>query len=444
MGARASAAEETAEPAPFAGAARAALLLYVMLLPLMRPALPLLGYEAVAADAAYLLMVPLWGIALASGAARLRWHPAFWLLAAYFAAMALSWIASPQPAASAAKLTTQAYLLSLAPVVLSLVRTTAHLRALVLAWLGASAVVAALALLSLVAFFVDPGSLPARWAINDFGTLPPGDYPRLRVTFGFAAMLCNYMSVSLMLLLVARRVGWVGPGLFRALLTGYLIVAALSITPGLGGLILAVAIWLWAAGRGSGRSAGRLALGAGLAAALAFLAAAAVTPFLHSTAPFLIEIPGTGVQLAPSVRLMAWIEATRTFAAHPLIGQGIGIAPVDVRIVLPSGQLAGVDDAHNSFLNIAAQCGLPGLAALLALVGYVASRLRPLRLAGEADALRVGLALAFLGGFAWQGLVGAFEDSRHLWLLFGLILAADRLEKRRQEERAAPRGTALP
>ena len=444
MGSGASAAEQEAEPAPSATAARAALLLYVLLLPLMRPALPLLGYEVVAADAAYLLMLPLWIVALAVGAARLRWHPAFWLLGAYFAAMALSCIASPQPAASAAKLATQAYLLSLPPIVLSLVRTTRHVRALVLTWLAASAAVAALALPSLVAFLVAPDSLLGRWAINDFGTLPPGDYPRLRVTFGFAAMLCNYMSVSLMLLLVARRVAWVAPGLFLALLAGYLIVAAFTITPGLGGLILVAGIWFWAVERGRLRSVGRLALGAGLAAALAFLAAATVTPFLHSTAPFLIEIPGTGAQLAPSVRLMAWIEAARTFAAHPLVGQGIGIAPVDVRIVLPSGQLAGVDDAHNSFLNIAAQCGLVGLAALLALVGWAASWLRPLRLDGEANALRVGLALAFLGAFAWQGLVGAFEDARHLWLLFGLIVAVDRLAAARQEERAAPRGTALP
>jgi hypothetical protein len=41
----------------------------------------------------------------------------------------------------------------------------------------------------------------------------------------------------------------------------------------------------------------------------------------------------------------------------------------------------------------------------------------------------VALGLAFLVAFAYEGLGGAFEDARHLWVLFGLFLAAKRLEQ---------------
>lgn len=439
----ASTAPESGSGSLPARLARAALLLYVFLLPFMRPALPLLGYEAVAADAAFLLLVPLWGLALLSGAARLRWHPALWLLAAYLAAMALSLLGALDPARGAAKLATQIYLLSLPLAALSLLQSERDVRALFAAWLAATALVALLALASVAAFIVDSSNPFARWGINDFGTLPPGGYPRLRLTFLYAAMLCNYLGVSLMLLLVARRLGWIARSLFLPLVGGILFAAAFSLTPGLGGLFLVGGAWIWLLLREDRPALARAALAAGIAAALLFVAAMAATPFLHPTAPFLIAVPGSDVALAPSVRLMAWLEAAANFAADPLLGRGIGADTVDVRIQLPSGELAGVTDAHNVFLNVAVQCGAIGLVAVLALVGWVALRLCPLRLAAAGDALRVGLALAFLGAFAWQGLGGAFEDARHLWLLFGLILAADRLAADARRERAAPAGTAL-
>jgi hypothetical protein len=39
------------------------------------------------------------------------------------------------------------------------------------------------------------------------------------------------------------------------------------------------------------------------------------------------------------------------------------------------------------------------------------------------------LAIAWLQAWLWQGLVGSFEDTRCLWLLLGLTLAAFRLEE---------------
>ena len=69
-----------------------------------------------------------------------------------------------------------------------------------------------------------------------------------------------------------------------------------------------------------------------------------------------------------------------------------------------------------------------GVAALVALLVWVFRHTRPLRLGRHSgDVLRLALGFAFLDAFAYQGLGGSFEDSRHLWLLLGLFLAAGRL-----------------
>lgn len=419
--------------------ARTALLLFVFLLPFMQPAPRLFGYELVAADAAWVILAPLWSLALLTGSAPLRRHPAFRLLGFYLAAMILATLASEQPLRSAIKLASQFYLLSLPVMVLSLVRGEADLRRLMRAWLAATALVVLAAIASVATFYLDPGNSLLAATINDYGTLPPGPYPRLRLTFLYAAMLCNYLTVSLMILLAAHRLGWIRRAPFALLLAGLLFAAAFSLTPGLGGLFLAGGLWAWLLLQPRRPALARLGLGAGVAAAALFVATMALTPFLHRTAPFLVTVPDTDLTLAPAVRLMAWLDAARNFAADPWLGRGLGLEAVDVRIVIPSGQLAGVTDAHNTFLNVAVQCGVIGLAALIALLFWLWRRTAPFRLGKRADAgdvLRLALGVAFLDAFFYQGLGGSFEDARHLWLLLGLFLAATRLPAK--QEGAAP------
>jgi O-antigen ligase len=87
-----------------------------------------------------------------------------------------------------------------------------------------------------------------------------------------------------------------------------------------------------------------------IAAALLFVAAMAVTPILHPTAPFLITVPGTDLTLAPAGRLLTWLDALRNFAANPLLGRGIGVGAVDVHFSDPSGNWQSLTDAHNTYL----------------------------------------------------------------------------------------------
>ena len=80
---------------------------------------------------------------------------------------------------------------------------------------------------------------------------------------------------------------------------------------------------------------------------------------------------------------------------------------------------------HNLFLNVAVQCGLLGIAAIIFLIAHVARR--TCRLPWDQHRLiQVGLGLAWLNAFAYQGLTGSYEDARHLWVLLGLIVVAGR------------------
>lgn len=397
------------------GVARTAFLLLVFSLPFMEPAVTVGGLAATATDLLFLVAAAALAVAMARGEARLRWDPLYGVLLAYFAAMLLSAVLADEPRRAWIKLATQAYLLSLPLLAATLIRNPDDLVAAVRAWLAGAAVTALVGMLALLLFVLGIGGPLADFALHEFGSLPPGDYPRLEATFGFPAMLCNYLTVSLVLLLLACKLEWIGPPAFALLLAAMLVTALFTLTPGLGGIALALALWFFVVSRA------RAALAVGSVVAAAFLVAAAVTPFLQPTAPFLF---GLGpVELAPSVRMMTWIDAARTFVAHPLLGAGIGADPAAVRYVAPSGSTHQLTDAHNVFLNLAAQCGLVGLSVLLWLIVHVARRTAPFKAEGP-RLIRVALGLGWLNAFVYQGLTGSYEDARHLWLMLGMLVAS--------------------
>ena len=402
--------------------------LLVFSLAFMKPPIRLFGFSGAPADFIFLAALLLWGAALLKGEARFRWNNAYWLLALYFAAMAASAIASDNPEKAGLKLATQAYLLSLPVLAASLIDRRDDLRRVFRWWLAGTAVVVAVAVVSLAAFAIDPGGPIYRYMRFGFGTLPAASYPRLSLTFLNANMLCDYLTVSLAILLVCWRLGWTSNRLSAWFAACIVLTAAFTISPGLGGVALAAGLWLWLIRRGSGL--GRLALAAGGTAAILFVGAMALTPILHPTAPFLVRVPGLDFALAPAGRMMTWMDAARNFLADPLLGRGIGENSVHVRYLNPSGELQNLYDAHNIFLNVAVQSGIAGLGALLLIVGYLLRRSRPWKLLpGDSNAIRLGLGLAFLNAFAYQGLGGSFEDARHLWVLLGLFLAACRVEE---------------
>jgi putative inorganic carbon (hco3(-)) transporter len=418
-------------PGPAERTARLLLLLFIALLGIMQPPIRLIGFAAVPGDFLFVPLAAGWAVLLAARKAPLVLDRGYWFIGFYFAAMLASALTAASPSQAASKLATQIYLLSLPILVCSLLRDEAALRAALRWWLAGTALVVAIGAGSLLLFAIDPEHPLLRYTRFHFGTLPAGDYPRLRLTFLNANMACNYLTVSLGLLLVAGRKQWIGKRAFLLLLGGILLSAAATISPGLGGVFLMLGLWVWLTQRRQRPGTGRLALASGTAAALLFIPAMAFTPILHRTAPFLIHVPIFDLTLAPAGRLMIWMDAVRNALADPLLGRGIGADAVLVRYQDPSGNLQRLTDAHNMFLSIAVQCGLVGLTALLALIAYAVRRTAPFRLLdGNTNLVRLGVGLAFLDGFVYQGLGGSFEDARHLWVVFGLLLAAGRVEGR--------------
>jgi O-antigen ligase len=420
---------EQAKKGGLARAAMALLLLYVISLAFMQPRIRLLGYNAVPSDIVFVPLALVWGLAVLRGQAKLIWDRAWWPLLFYFAAMTLSLLATATIGRGAIKLASQVYLLSLPVIAVSLIDGTADLRRIFRWWIAAMALLAAMAVAALLLFYVDRNNPLLARALYRFGTLAPGAYPRFQLSFTNANMLCNYLSVSLMILLASLRLSWV-PRVAGALVAaGLMIAAAFTISPGLGGIALVVGLWLGLTLPSERRLARSLALGGGAVVAVLFIVAMAVTPILHSTAPYLIRVPLIDLTLAPAGRLMIWTDAVRNFVADPLLGRGLGADAVLVRYQDPSGNLQRLTDAHNSYLNIAVQCGLLGLAGLVLVTLAAWKAASPFRIGPHGEhALPVALGVAFIGAFVYQGLGGSFEDARHLWLLFGLLVASRRLE----------------
>lgn len=284
---------------------------------------------------------------------------------------------------------------------------------------------AALGVLTLILFPMLGANSILSWPLHHFGTLPPGSYPRLELTFMYPSMLANYLGTALMLTLISERLGWLRRRTAVAAGAAMVAAALFALTPGFGGILFMIALWFWYLHREQNPRLAAAALVAGLSMPLLSVLAASISLIMHPGAPFLLHIPGLAEPVAPGIRLLLWIEAVQSFLASPMFGHVIGTTWVTVEYAASGCAVGCVLDAHNSFLNIAMQSGVIGLAALLAIIWFVFRHLRGAQARSPRDRIVYGLALAWVSGFAVPGLVGSFEDSRHLWILLGLILSAD-------------------
>jgi O-antigen ligase len=77
----------------------------------------------------------------------------------------------------------------------------------------------------------------------------------------------------------------------------------------------------------------------------------------------------TNANFSAVERAAHWLAGVRMFAAHPLLGVGIGNYADAYPAYHPRGWYAALAHAHNYYINIAAEAGIAGLAAYLLLVG---------------------------------------------------------------------------
>jgi len=204
---------------------------------------------------------------------------------------------------------------------------------------------------------------------------------------------------------------------------GICVTAVFTVSPNIGGILLAAGIWFW---QQEARSLKFrvVSLCAGILGALAFLFASALSPTqIVGSTP---RIAGSQNYVAPSSRLLCWSQAYETWKAYPLLGRGAGLEVACPPYVAASGNIQNLLDAHNMYLNTAATKGGLGL---LALGCVICSALWPLggrNKVASCDSVKWwrALRIAFFSAFVYGGLTGSFEHTRHLWVLLGLLTAA--------------------
>ncbi len=404
---------------------QALFLAWIAVLPIMRPfGGALWGYAVPLGDVLYLLVVCAWLLAALTHRARLALHPVYLPLAAYAAALILSTALSRAPQASIAKLLGEMLLLSIVVVTVQIIDSERMLKLSLLAWLIGAAVTVAVGLLSIGLFYGGIRDLNRNIGLTVYGSLPPGDYPRIRALFFNMNMLCNYLIVSLMVALAAQAAGKLRPHAARSLILGICVVALFTLSPGLGGLALAGALWQWSRWRAQRPllAQGILLLGGLVAAAVLIAATISLTPMAN----------GAGLSLAalePSSRVMTWRQAAAVMAQQPLFGQGLGLQLPAVYYLNPSGHTELLTDAHNIWLSIGQQAGVLGMLAFAWLSTHLLRSGLPWRAgcAPQAVEIRMALSIAFIGAVLYHGLTGSFEDARHIWLLMGMIAVAAHL-----------------
>lgn len=377
-------------------------------------------------DIIFLLSLPVWIISIFIKKTSFRWHPFYWLLVLYFGAMLTSTIFSNNPGASFIKLSGEIYLLSLPVLTFNLIRNFSEIKYLIFAWLAGTIFAIFFGVLAVFLFYLAPENTLLRDLLFYHGTLPAGNYPRIKSTFLNGNMFCNYLTASLMLTLVAGKLKWLGEPIFYLLFAGILITSLFTISPGLGGIGLCLGFWFWFVFKQKDKFIfARLSFYAGILISIIFLFLTAIAFQNHPTAPFAINLPVFDAALFPSARLMAWIESFQTFLANPFAGVGLGENVCSVNYADPTGNFQILNDAHNTFLNIAGQSGLFGLTAIIGITIYLTKKVFAFPNFGELKTLKFGFGLIFISCFVYQGLSGSFEDARHIWIIVGVILSLD-------------------
>lgn len=357
---------------------------------------------------------------------------------ALLASAVVSLSATPHLRMSIIKLVGLAYLVAIGFVTASVGRQSKKALAFVLASFSAGAIITGiLGTLSVLMFYAGIRDRSINVFLWNTGSVPVGNYPRVVVFFLNANMLCSYLLVGLgamgMLLPLVRR------SLRRWLVVAAIpivITATFTLSTGLGGIGLGGVLgWIW--WQSSER---RVKLWREVPLTVGALGAAAGLALITI---FLLVPAGKGdLRLGPvdlsyetSGRVAVWKSAAETYAAHPVRGIGIGnpAAVTDHPRALNATDALGTPrerkglmpfEAHNVWLNVAAQLGSLGLFSFIWLSFEVLRHSWPRRSAGKAlFAAQIAAVSAWVAAVGYHGLFGAFEDSRQYWCFFGLAAA---------------------
>lgn len=400
----------------------AAFLVLIFSLGFMQPYLTVSHYKIPATDLIFLFVFALWAAAVLLKKIEFRRGVFYLPVFLYLLALALSVVFSSSPKTSLLKFLGEIYLVGLSVLAFNLARSVSTLKKTIFVWLAASGIGCAIGAMTVVLFYLDRDNPLLNYTLHYYGSLPPGNYPRIQGAFLYPSMLCNYLTVSFSMLFAAFKLGWIGRAAFLILLFLFAVGVAFTITPGIGGVLLGAGLWFWLDFKEKERKflAGA-SIVAGSFAAFLFLLVSTFTTRNVPTSPYRFELPLIDLRIDPTQRLLTWQSAWQTFLDYPFFGRGLGTDAARVAFLDPSGNLQTLTDAHQTWLNVAAQSGVVGLAAICFVSVYFVQRALPLKFSGETSVLRICFGAAFIAAFLYQGLIGSFENARHLWVLIGLL-----------------------
>ena len=241
----------------------------------------------------------------------------------------------------------------------------------------------------------------------------------------------NYFSVSAVLsvpialcLLRPLRKTWQRAFLLGSILLTLVAIVFAASRGGFLGLVAAALLILWHS-RNRFRNLAAVAL---LAPLILLLPIAPIQRLVH---------PNYSDKEAQDARLVAWKAGVKMIAAHPLTGVGLGnFKAAMVSYTDPNQPIISI--AHNTYLEIAAEMGIPTLLFFLALVGMSCgslerARRRALRLRSVLlSQMALGMEASVLG-FAVSIFFLSAEYQKLFWLLILLSMCLPAL----LEDRAA-------
>ena len=401
-------------------------LLLIVSLPLVRPFNTVIfGLLVPFTDFIFLAVFAFWLLALMRRETVLRFDKFYFFLAFYGLALIISTIFSVHPQKSFFKLLGEFYLFALAVLAFNLVQDKTFYKQITLAWLAGTALTILASLAGFVLFYIGFKTQADNYFLSHFGSLPAGNYPRIHALFANANMMCNFLNVSLLLAVLAEKTGWLQKIWARVLQSGIFLAAVFTFSAGLGGMFLSFGIWLWAIFRESRKSlTSKFALVSAVVFAALVFGSTLISPDTDNTTQEFTG-PFSDKKIEASVRVLVWETALENFRKFPLTGKGTGADSAFLQYRTLSGDNQILLDAHNVWLNVLGQLGILGFIAFLSMVLYLLSRCRfRFEELNEQNAFHLAISCAFVGAFLYQGLSGSYEDARHLWILFGLLIGS--------------------
>lgn len=377
-------------------------------------------------EALFLILLPIWTVALLTAGLRLSRRLVWAAPAIYLLTGVVSAVGSKFPSASLKHMLGEIYLFLLFLISAQLVASAERLRVVTVAWITGTALASLIALATIIIYYFDSQSPLLPYLTYHHGSVPTGNFPRVTATFASASLFFNYASVGIVLLMCCRRIQLIRQSVFWILLVATCTAAVFTFSIGLGCLFLIAAALFWPKSKSHSEVVATCVWVCGLAS-LAWLILALVALEPYPEAPFNFAFPGTDLHIYPSARFLVWQDTIETIRSNFFLGVGPGNPVCNVIFTNTDNTKSLLTDAHNTFLNVLAERGPLGALAFIITLGLI---IRPCSLFqirhydNSVNLLSHGLRFSLVIAFVYQGLVGSFEDARHLWVLLGIAFAA--------------------